>query len=258
MLSVKPEIYSVECSVESIVSAWQRQRDSNWAADQFRNNVYSLIKRKHGQTVIEIGGGRAPMFSEHDMEEANATYIINDICQTELDLTPNKLRKLCFDICSKESEVIEKNSNSCSVMFSKMVFEHVPDALQAYKNIYTLLESGGVCLNFHPVLFSPPFVVNAVFPEALSAKLLRFIDPRRVETDIPKFPAYYSRCRVSARFCDQLKQIGFSKVWKIPFFYHNYFAGIPIVISLDRAISRAAESIKMNKLASYCYTCVLK
>ncbi len=255
---VNLETSSVEYSVESIVSAWQRQRLSNWAADQFRNNVYSLIKRKHGQTVMEIGGGRAPMFSEYDMKQADATYIINDICQSELDSSSNKLRKLCFDICSKENDVILNNSNSCSVMFSKMVFEHVPDALQAYKNIYTLLESGGVCLNYHPVLFSPPFVVNAVFPEALSAQLLRFIDPRRVETDIPKFPAYYSRCRVSARFRDQLKQIGFSKVWQIPFFYHNYFAGIPIFIGIDRAISRFAEYINITSLASYCYTCVLK
>ena len=160
-------------------------------------NIYDLIKRRPDQTVLEIGGGRSPMFNEGEIAHAKARYVINDISQKELSKAPDYCSKLCFDIASSDSDVIKENAASCSVIFSKMVFEHVKDASQAYRNIHTLLEPGGICLNLHPILFSPPFVANYLFPESLSASLLKLIDDSRVETEIPKFPAYYNRCRIS-------------------------------------------------------------
>jgi len=252
------EVLDADLSLENLIASWQRHRESGWALGTFQKNIYDLIKRRPDQTVLEIGGGRSPMFNEGEIAHAKARYVINDISQKELSKAPDYCSKLCFDIASSDSDVIKENAASCSVIFSKMVFEHVKDAPQAYRNIHTLLEPGGICLNLHPILFSPPFVANYLFPESLSASLLKLIDDSRVETEIPKFPAYYNRCRISTRFHDELASMGFSRVWQIPFFHHNYFVGVPVAREIDRVLSSVAERRSWNFLASYCYSCVVK
>ena len=251
-------VVDADLSLENLIADWQRHRESSWALGAFRKNIYDLIKRKPDQAVLEIGGGRSPMFNEEEIAQAKARYIINDISGKELSKAPDYCSKLCFDIASSDSDVIKENMGSCSLIFSQMVFEHVKDARQAYKNIYTLLAPGGICLNLHPILLSPPFVVNYLFPELLSTALLKLIDDSRVETEIPKFPAYYDRCRISTRFHDELAGMGFSRVWQIPFFHHNYFVGVPVAREIDRALSNIAERRSWNLLASYCYTCMIK
>lgn len=252
------EVLDADLSLENLIASWQRHRESGWALGTFRKNIYDLMKRKPDQSVLEIGGGRSPMFNEGEIAQAQARYVINDISQRELSKAPDYCSKLCFDISSSDSEVIKQNAASCSVIFSKMVFEHVKDARQAYRNIYELLAPGGICLNLHPILFSPPFVANYLIPELLSARLLKLIDDSRVETEIPKFPAYYDMCRISTRLRDELSCMGFSQVCQIPFFHHNYFVGVPVAREIDRALCSVAERRSWNFLASYCYTCVVK
>ena len=129
------EVYDADLSLENLIASWERHRESGWALGTFRKNIYDLIERKPDQTVLEIGGGRSPMFSEDEITHAKARYVINDISQRELSKAPDYCHKLCFDIASSDNDVIKENAASCSVIFSKMVFEHVKDTRQAYKNI---------------------------------------------------------------------------------------------------------------------------
>jgi hypothetical protein len=143
-------------------------------------------------------------------------------------------------------------------MFSQMVFEHVSDSYQAYRNIYRLLSPGGVCLNFHPVLYSLPFVVNWMLPEQLSARLLHFFFPYRGPDKVPKHPAKYDHCWVSRSEQERLRSIGFRNVSQVPFWYHNYFRNIPGLYQADTTITKFAERKNWTALASFCYTCVMK
>ena len=147
-------VVDADLSLENLIADWQRHRESSWALGAFRKNIYDLIKRKPDQAVLEIGGGRSPMFNEEEIAQAKARYIINDISEKELSKAPDYCSKLCFDIASSDSDVIKENMGSCSVIFSQMVFEHVKDARQAYKNIYTLLAPGGILFELTP---DPPF-----------------------------------------------------------------------------------------------------
>ena len=88
--------------------------------------------------------------------------------------------------------------------------------------------------------------MNYLFPESLSTALLKLIDDSRVETEIPKFPAYYDRCRISTRFHDELAGMGLSRVWQIPFFRHNYFVGVPVAREIDRALSRHRRETELE------------
>jgi hypothetical protein len=64
-------------------------------------------------------------------------------------------------------------------------------------------------LNFHPVLFSLPFIVNYFAPTAPAEKLLQKLSPKRNRGDQPKFPAIYDRCWVSAAWRNTLRSIGY-------------------------------------------------
>ena len=48
------------------------------------------------------------------------------------------------------------------------------DAPRAWSNVCALLAPGGVALAFHLMLYAPPFVVNWLAPEVLTAPILRF------------------------------------------------------------------------------------
>jgi SAM-dependent methyltransferase len=145
-------------------------------------------------------------------------------------------------------------ANRYDLIFSKMVFEHIPDTRCAYRNILKLLAPGGLCINDHPVLYSPPFLINLIFPEAVTAPILRMFKPRRHAGDEPK----YNRCVISAKLRGELRDLGFREVWQIPFFYHEYFKRIPGLFELDRSLSELAERRDWQGLASFCYTIAMK
>ena len=116
-----------------------------------------------------------------------------------------------------------------------MVQEHVSSGERFYRNILKLLSNGGVALNFHPTLYSLPFLINRAFPEHLTRMVLRFFKPERNGSNIPKFPARYELCYSLAATANIISRIGFSAVHIIPFYHHEYFAGIPgFVLSTTR------------------------
>jgi len=129
-----------------------------------------------------------------------------------------------------------------------MVFEHVSDARSSYANIHKLLSPAGICINFHPTLFSLPFLINRLLPTSASEMLACRIwksEERR------KFPAYYDRCRVSRTSRDFLLSLGFSQAWQLPFWHHDYF-------QFDRWLNTLAERANWTALATYCFTIVVK
>jgi SAM-dependent methyltransferase len=235
-----------------------QHRSSEWAWQQYKNTVQDLISLLNARVILEIGGGRWPLLSEDEIRSKGVRYIVNDISASELALAPAHVEKVCFDISQKAAVGNDSLVGKVDLMFSQMVFEHVSDSRQAYTNIHRLLSPGGVCLNFHPVLYSLPFVVNWILPEQLSARLLHFFFPFRSPGDVPKHPAKYDHCWISRGEQERLRSIGFRNVSQVPFWYHNYFRKIPGLYQADATLARLAERNNWTALASYCYTCVMK
>ncbi len=147
-------------------------RSSEWAKAHYKSTIEDLISLLNAETVIEIGGGRRPLLDGDEIRAKNVRYIVNDISAHELELGPPDLEKVCFNVSQGAMDCGDL-ANAIDLMFSNMVFEHVSNSYQAYHNIFKLLAPGGVCLNFHPVLYSPPFVANWLLPEHVSAPILR-------------------------------------------------------------------------------------
>lgn len=261
-LTHTPQLRFGRPSREELLSEFVRtlaeRRHSVWAFQHYKEIIQNLMVLLEARRAMEIGGGRLPLFSKDELRQFGVWYAVNDISERELALAPSHVEKFCFDIAQQMGDSSQHPFGQIDLMFSHMVFEHVSDSYQAYRNIFDLLTPGGVCINFHPVLYSPPFVVNAVLPEFLSGKFLRFFFPRRNPDDTPKHPARYDRCVISKREQQALLAIGYRKVWQVPFWYHAYFEKIPGLYQLDLAITQIADRNNWNALASYCYTIVLK
>lgn len=231
-----------------LIEAIAPSRDYGWAFTQFKPSLLQCARYLQKPSVLEIGGGRSPLFDREESARSFSDYTVNDISQDELDRAPDYVHKICFDISGDAPD-----GQTYDLVFSKTVFEHIEDASQAYKNVHKLLKPGGIALNLIPTLMCPPFVLNRLLPETLSRRILAFFFPARNDEEIPKFRAYYKWCYSTTRCEKRIGDVGFSEVRTVPFYGHAYFKGIPIVRQADNALSRFAKTKDIRLFSSYAY-----
>ena len=206
--------------------------------------------------LLEIGGGRGPQFTPDEAERLGVALTVNDIDARELALAPPGFATACFNIAADVDPLL---FGQFDFVFSRMVFEHVKDAPRAWRNVASLLAPGGVALAYHPTLYSPPFIVNWLTPEAFSARLLKVFFPTRHDGDYPKFPARYEMCVAEpGAVAPKLRDCGFSETLIAPFFGHGYLRAIPVAREIEGALHVWAERRDVRWLASYAYTLARK
>ena len=135
------------------------------------------------------------MLAEEDVRALGATYTVNDIDPDELARAPEWVSRLEGDIADPS---LLGGEDGFDVVFANMVFEHVSDPQEGYRNIVARLSPGGYLVNFVPTMYAPPFVLNKLLPEDLTSRLLLRIQPHRHVGDKPKFPAYYRWCTATS------------------------------------------------------------
>jgi SAM-dependent methyltransferase len=236
-----------------------------WAWNNYKPTVLAFVEAlrqagRHDGTgrvrLLEIGGGRGPQLTPEEADKLNVDLTVNDIDARELSLAPKGFATACFDIASNVDPSLH---NKFDLVFSRMVFEHVKGAPRAWRNVAALLAPGGVALAYHPTLYSPPFIINWLTPEAFSARLLRMFFPGRHDGDYPKFPARYEMCVAEPSVvAPKLRACGFSEVLLAPFFGHGYLRSVPIAREMEGALHTLAERRDWRGLSSYAFTLVRK
>jgi SAM-dependent methyltransferase len=231
-----------------------------WAWDNYIPTVLGLAQslRQSGRCVdglvrvLEVGGGRGPLLTPDEAVAAGIALTVNDIDAHELSLAPAAFNKAQFNIAG---EIDASWHGRFDLIISRMVFEHVRDAPRAWANARALLAPGGVALAFHPTLYAPPFVINRLFPEQLTARILRFFFPNRHAGSYPKFPALYEMCFSDpAKVEPILRQCGFSQVLIAPFWGHGYFRHFPGLREVETGLQWLAERNDWRMLSTYAYT----
>ncbi len=225
----------------------------------FEETIRRWIAEAAPAVMLEVGGGRSPLLSAADARSSGIErYLVNDVSQAELDRLPPDRERALFDIQVGPPPNADY-AGQCDLVIAHMVFEHLADPAAAWAAMYRLLRPGGIAVSFHPVLFSPPFVINRLLPERLTRRVLRLFFERRNADDHPKFPALYRWCRASQRFMtDRLDRIGFSTIDVLPLYGHGYFERIPLLRSVDHSVSAVARRRDVRALASYAYVVVVK
>jgi hypothetical protein len=221
--------------------------------DAFLEN---LASRPGVKKICEIGGGSNPALSLAFITKHHLEYTILDISESELNKAPEGYIKLVGDITHPHFSP----DNHYHLIFSKMLAEHVMDAASFHKNVFNLLDSGGMAFHFFPTLYSLPFVINKYLPETLSGNLLRlFFKERNNEGHHGKFPAYYNMCRGPTKNqIKKLEEVGYLIEKYIGFFGHGYFEKIPLVRTLSNLLPRLLRSHPNPWLTSYAYVLLSK
>ena len=235
-----------------------------WAWDNYKSVILAFAAEARlpggGAAVrlLEIGGGRDPLFTPAEARAAGLHCTVNDIDAGELALAPKAFDRALFDIAGDLSQA-QARTGSYDLIVSQMVFEHIRDVRMAWSNIYDLLTPGGVALAFFPTLYAPPYMLNRLMPEALSSALLKLFFPRRNDKMQPKFPAFYDHCFGSQKkAAPMFEAIGFREHLIVPFWSHGYFRHLPVLRELDAAVQALARRRDWRALTTYAYAVVRK
>jgi SAM-dependent methyltransferase len=235
--------------------AWENYRKvieayARMLAEANRENDVHLVP------AVEVGGGRAPLFTVQEASALGLDITVNDIDAAELSRAPPGFRRASYDIAGKLPSDERDRYQLC---FSRMVFEHVNNAHVAWRNVYEILKPDGLAIAFIPTLYATPFLINRVLPETISTRILSSLFPSRNIDAIPKFPAKYDWCVASTSLLtSRLRRIGFREVLVLPFWTHNYFARIPILRSAEQALQLLARKLDLRFLSSYAYVVARK
>lgn len=234
------------------------ENDLLWAWDNYENVVRGLARILSAKHLLEVGGGRDPLFKANELAALGVQMTINDISQTELDLLADTYRKSCFDVAGDISAVAGLRGYF-DLAFSRMVFEHVVDGRRAWRNLYELLAPGGVALAFIPTLYSFPFVVNWLLPDDVAAKIVKMLYRNRTDEEGPVFPARYSWTFASERkMKPMLEGIGYREVQILPFYGHRYFERLPVIRDIHERFTAMAKANDWRTIASYAYIAARK
>lgn len=189
------------------------------AALLFDSKLRLVASQKRVRSVCEVGGGANPALDTEFVRRHKLDYTIVDISADELAKAPRGFRTIQADITRADHGI----PGTFDLVFSVWCAEHVPDAAAFHQHVFDLLNDGGMALHLFPTMYSPPFVANRLFPEMLSSRMLRWLQPHRdPDGNHGKFPAYYDWCR--GPHSDQLRrfeQIGFEVEEYSAFFGHS-------------------------------------
>jgi len=226
---------------------------SGWAWDNYRPTIEAFVREMGLTRLLEIGGGRSPLFTLPEAQELGVTLTVNDISEEELRNAPEGFDTACFDI-SDSGAVTDERKERHDLIFSRMVFEHVKDVRTAWSNVRQLLAPGGVGIAFIPTLYALPYVANMAIPEAVSSRVVKLLYPHRTDDSEPKFPAHYDWAFSDERkLRPMLEGVGFSDVHIVPFYGHDYFAKLPVLREADEMLTRLAIRRDWRSLTAYAY-----
>ncbi len=235
-------------SVNEFISEMAPEPTAYWAWHRYKDTIIAAVRAFGATSLLEVGGGRFPLFTADEVNDLGVTYTVNDIDQTEIDLAPGYVDKVCFDIGGD----LPPTPPKYDLIFSRFVFEHLKDTRIAYRNVILLLRSGGVSLQYYPCLYCVPFMINKLIPETLSTKTLRLVYGGSIPR--PKFPARYSWCFATSKVDAMLSDIGFGEIRIMPFYGHHYYDRIPLVRDIHSAVSDRLARMDVRWRAAFAYS----
>lgn len=231
------------------------EKDKSWttAFQEYESELKGIISGYSESNILELGAGRYPSFRLESMPSSVRSYTVNDISQEELALLPPGYEMACFDVGGDASNF----QNTYDVVFSRFLAEHVADGMAMHRNVFGVLRDGGTAFHLLPTLYAFPFVVNKLFPEQLTSRIVNRFTNGRAHS--PKFPAYYSQCYGNARKMKRiLENIGYSKVEIRNFYGHLYYEKFPIFRDVHEAFSGLVARMNWTPISSYIYITATK
>ena len=192
--------------------------------ESWSNFILGLLDMGCPHSVLEIGSGHNPTLSREVVISQRLRYVLNDVSSTELAKAKVDYETLTLDFSQSTESADLFQSFDC--IFSRMVGEHVSNGHIFHRNIFGMLQPGGIAVHCFSTLWTLPFFLNHILPEKLSYRLLRKVAPRNEDPNLfGKFSAHYDWCRGPSKgMITQLESIGFEVLEYTGYFGHRYYA----------------------------------
>ena len=223
---------------------------------EYPEKLSTLIRSLRPKRVVEIGGGANPSVPLATVAELGISeYSVLDISEAELSKAPAGYKKVVADICADQPI-----AGGYDFVFSRFLAEHVPNAQTFHRNIYGMLNPGGMAFHFFPTMFSSVYVLNVLIPERLGQAILARLDSeRRQEGHAGKFRAYYRWCRGPImRQVERFHRLGYEIEEYSGFFGYYYWDKFPLLGKLHRIKTRLLMKHPIPALTSLAWLILRK
>lgn len=198
--------------------------------------------------VCELGGGANPLLPLSFIRQHGLDYSVVDVSAQELAKAPPEYNKVQADVTSADFSL-----RSYDLVLSQALAEHVREPKKFHANVLAMLKPGGRALHLFPTLYGTPFVLNLLFPERLTERLLLYLQPfREPEGAHGKFPAYYRWCRgPTRRQIRRLEQVGFEVEAYLGYFGHGYYDRVPPLVPVEQRVTSLLLRSPVPALTTY-------
>jgi SAM-dependent methyltransferase len=215
----------------------------------YSSTLIELAKELGAEAVAELGGGARPLLTDDAAWSFVPTRVVYDIEAKEFEKASDQLIKRQADLC----QPLEDEGERFDLVFSKMLCEHLLDPEVFHRNCFHLLRPGGLSVHFFPTLYASPFVLNRIIPELAARRLIRLLQPHRLDNPkTRKFPAYYRWCHgPTSRAIKRYQALGFQiEEWRTGF-GHDYYKRFAPLQSLENAKSQILVGHPVRWLSAY-------
>ncbi len=216
-------------------------------APEFLSKFVELRKPK---TILEIGSGANPTLPPEQIPP-DIRYITSDADAAELAKAPPGYTARLLDL--EKGMIPEDLHDSCDLVFSRMVNEHVRDGKQYHANIRRILAPGGLAVHCFATLYALPFVVNRFLPDSLSTSIYNRVAKRENEHTHGKFQAHYGWSRgPTQHMIRQYQSIGYEVLEYDGYFGHCYYdKKLKFLSALEKQKARLLLKMPMPLLCAY-------
>lgn len=215
--------------------------------------IKELISSQKLSSILEIGAGANPTISPEFINKLKLKYTISDIDDVELQKADPVYNKIIADFSSTVNI-----SQKFDLVFSRMVGEHISDGKTFHKNVYNILNKGGISFHCFSTLYSLPFIINRFLPDKLSDLLLAKVAPRD-QFQHGKFKAHYDWCRgPSKKMIKHFEEIGYEIIEYVGYFGHNYYKKFSLLNKLEELKAKALRKYAIPYLTAYAHILLKK
>jgi len=207
-----------------------------------------LVLDRGYKSIVDIGGGANPVLDDEFIVKNNLRYCLIDKSASELKKANCLYTKIEADATSN-SELFQRQiaGRKFDLIFSHMFLEHVENPVQAHRNFFGALNTGGRCVHIYPSPNNLPLTLNRVLPEAISVYLVRIAQPTRdLAGARGKFKAYYRMCGApSPALSAALEEIGYTVIQHTGYIGHTYYERFKPAAMLEKQIRKIAHKFQL-------------
>lgn len=210
--------------IEGKLNRWTRRESGELV---FRERILPGLLQP-GLRVLDVGGGKHPIFDADMKQQYDLRITGVDICETELRHAPAGIYD---DIVVGDIATVALPGRY-DLIVSKTVLEHVEDTPAAFANMSAALTPGGAVAHFMPNRHALFATAGRWMGNGLVRRLLYSTYPETRRQ--AGFPAHYNRCTPSAmtRLCES---VGLTEIEVTPFYASEYFRFFTPLHLLDLA-----------------------